>query len=372
MRLRFITSTPLEVSRGSGTFVGITTLAVALRALGVTVESLTPKIKLPIYTAQRLFFNETLRWRQLAPVDVTVGFDMDGYTLSRANTALNVASIKGVIADEMRFESGLTRATMRIQAACERKHVQRADAVVTTSRYSAERIQALYALSAQPHIVPELIDLQSWTKLLESVNHRGVPHFSPPLREVESTPARFTILSVCRFYPRKRLDVLLAAAARLLPRIPNLEVRIVGGGPESTRLKKICRDKNLDAIVTFRENISQSELAREYQACDVFCLPSVQEGFGIVFLEAMAAGKPIIAARAAAVPEVVQQGLLADPDNGESLAAAIERLYGDPALRQAFADKGREVVKEFDAPVVARLFLRKMESMLGSYTRSPY
>ena len=91
-----------------------------------------------------------------------------------------------------------------------------------------------------------------------------------------------------------------------------------------------------------------------------------------MFLEAMAAGKPIIAARAAAVPEVVQHGLLVEPDKEEPLAAAIERLYGDPALRQALADKGREVVKEFDAPVVARLFLRKMESMLGSYSRSPY
>jgi len=350
MRLRFITSTPLEVSRGSGTFVGVTTLADALRALGVSVEFLTPRIKLPIYTAQRLLFNETLRWRQLSPADVTVGFDMDGYSLSRQDAGRHVASIKGVIADEMRFESGLTRATMQIQAACERKHVQRADAVITTSRYSAQRLQSLYRLSEKPDVVPELIDLSAWKKLLEA-------------ETAKQKPGRFVVLSVGRFYPRKRFDVLLRAAARLRGRIPELEVRIVGGGPESTRLEKICRDENLQNVVTWRKDISQQDLAREYQSCDLFCLPSVQEGFGIVFLEAMAAGKPIVAARAAAVPEVVRQGLLVEPDNDEALAAAIERLHQDPDLRQSLAHEGREVVTQFDAPAVAAIFLRKLEEL---------
>ena len=63
---------------------------------------------------------------------------------------------------------------------------------------------------------------------------------------------------------------------------------------------------------------------REYKRADVFCLPSVQEGFGIVLLEAMAAGKPIVAARAAAIPEVAPHGLLVEPDSPEALAAGIE------------------------------------------------
>jgi glycosyltransferase involved in cell wall biosynthesis len=194
-----------------------------------------------------------------------------------------------------------------------------------------------------------LIDLQAWEQLLSA--------------NVGAKTAKFVVLSVGRFYPRKRLDVLLRAAARLRERIPELEVRIAGGGPEEARLTKVCREQKLGDIVTWRKDISQAELAREYQACDVFCLPSVQEGFGIVFLEAMAAGKPIVAVRAAAVPEVVRHGLLVEPDSDEALAAAIERLYREPRLRQTLADKGREEVAQFDAPVVAAAFLRKSEEL---------
>lgn len=352
MRIRFITSTPLEVSRGSGTFVGITTLANALRKHGVEVEFVVPSLRLPIYTLQRLAFNESLRFRSLPPADVTLGFDMDGYSVAHRG-GLHIASVKGVIADEMRFEAGLTRATMRVQAACERVHVRNAQAVITTSRYSAGRIQSLYEVARAPLIVPELIDLEAWQALWNSV----------PPRPADD---KFVVLCVCRFYPRKRLHVLLAAAARLRNRVPQLEVRIVGGGPEGARLKRICREQQLEGVVNWREDISQAELMQEYKRADVFCLPSMQEGFGIVFLEAMASGKPIVAARAAAVPEVVRHGILVEPESDEELAAGIERLYLDRDLRAGLGAAGRVFVKQFDASLVSTMFLRSLTSLMQS------
>lgn len=365
MRLRFLTSTPLDVSRGSGTFVGITTLANALRAQGAGVEFVTPTIRLPNYTAQRLLFNQQLRFRRLPPTDVTVGFDMDGYTLSRRHPHdFHVASIKGVIADEMRFERGATHETMKIQSRCERIHVRTADQVITTSKYSAQRIKDLYGLQRTPEIIPELIDLEAWTTLLNS--QKGVPHPTRYFCERVGTltSSTFAVLTVCRFYPRKRLEVLLRAAARLRTRIPELQLRIVGGGPEANKLKRICQEEQLERIVTWRENIAQKELAQEYLNCDAFCLPSVQEGFGIVFLEAMAAGKPVVAARAAAATEVVSHAVLVDPDNDEALAAGIEQLHRDTHLRESIAIAGEIQVKQFDAPKVAKLFLSKMESFV--------
>jgi glycosyltransferase involved in cell wall biosynthesis len=89
----------------------------------------------------------------------------------------------------------------------------------------------------------------------------------------------------------------------------------------------------------------------------VFCLPSLQEGFGIVFLEAMAAGKPIVAARAAAVPEVVRSGILVEPESPEALAEGIVRLYRDPGLCSSLASAGFRDVEQFDVHRVAGLFL---------------
>src|SRR5206468_2410469 len=127
-----------------------------------------------------------------------------------------------------------------------------------------------------------------------------------------------TVLCVARMYPRKRLDVLLRAGARLRGRIPGVRVRIVGDGPESARLRALSAGLGLEETVTFLGEISRSALAVEYVGADCFCLPTVQEGFGLVFAEAMAAGLPIVACRTAAVPEVVEDGrtgLLVSPND---------------------------------------------------------
>ena len=134
-------------------------------------------------------------------------------------------------------------------------------------------------------------------------------------------------------------------------------MRIVGGGPDAFRLRRLCGELHLEGTVRWLGDVTADQLAAEYNDADVFCLPSVQEGFGIVFLEAMAAGKPIVAARAAAVPEVVRHGLLVEPENDDALADAIEKLYGDSQLRASLAEHGRRDVKRFDMRRVARCFI---------------
>jgi len=278
---------------------------------------------------------------------------MDGYRTAGREGVPHVAAIKGVIADELRFERGATRLMMSLQARCEDIHLRRADMVITTSRYAVSRIEQLYGVRKPIAVVPELIDLVCWQRLFD--NNPAAPD-----------PAKFTVLTVCRFYPRKRLHLLLGSAARLRHVIPGLELRIVGGGPERLRLESICREKRLADVVCWLGDVDRKVLAAEYQRCDLFCLPSVQEGFGIVFLEAMAAGKPIIAARAAAVPEVLDQGELVEPDNEEALAGAILDLYRDPDRRAVLASAGATTVERYDATNIARLFLAELRSALGS------
>jgi glycosyltransferase involved in cell wall biosynthesis len=340
-RLQFITAIPLEVTHGSGCFVGIETLRRGIRALGGEVELISPSVHLPIFTATRILFNEQLRWRRFGG-NVIVGFDADGYGLSKGR-APHIAAIKGVLADAIRFESGFTRASMALQARLEKLHARRADLVITISQYCASRLEEFYGVR-NATVVPELIDLQAWQSLFAA-------------NPAPATAGRFTVLCVCRFYPRKRVDVLLRAANMLTGRIPELEVRIVGGGPERARLHALSRTLRLEAVVHWVGDASLEALAQEYNRADVFCLPSVQEGFGIVYLEAMAAGKPIVAARAAASPEVVKHGLLVEPESPEALAEAILKLYSDSELRNQLGECGKQWVVNYEMKRVASRFL---------------
>jgi glycosyltransferase involved in cell wall biosynthesis len=235
---------------------------------------------------------------------------------------------------------------MALQARLEAKHARRADRVITISQYCVGRLEELYGVR-NAVVVPELIDLEEWRRLFQA--NPAQPH-----------DRRFTVLSVCRFYPRKRLDVLLRAAALLRNDIPQLEIRIVGGGPERQRLGQLASELRLAQTVRWVGDVSMNQLAAEYNRCDVFCLPSAQEGFGIVFLEAMAAGKPIVAARAAAVPEVVRSGVLVEPENPEALADGILRLYRDPNLRQSFAVSGLRDVEQFGMHHIAARFIAEI------------
>ncbi len=342
-RLDFITAIPQDVRRGSGCLVGIQTLAKGLVQLNCDIALVHPALHLPVFSLERICFNEGLRFHTFRPGTITVGFDADAYAIAGRRERPHVASIKGVIADVLTFERGAARASLTLQAHLEKLHARRADLVVTPSRYCAERLDEHYGVR-NAVVVPELIDLSHWRDLL---------------RDVASSSANghFTVLCVCRFYARKRVDVLLRAAAMLQARIPELEVRIVGGGMEAVRLRRLWHELHLEATVPWVGDVTIRQLAAEYQRAHVFCLPSVQEGFGIVFLEAMAAEKPIVATHSAAVPEVVQHGCLVEPGNAEALAAAIEALYSDTEMRMRKGEMGRRVVERFDMKRVAQVFL---------------
>jgi glycosyltransferase involved in cell wall biosynthesis len=350
-RLGFITAIPQTVHRGSGCYVGISTLAAGAKSLGHHVEMITPQVRLGVSLLERYLFNQALRWRSEWDLDAVLGFDLDGYSLPRLPGIPHIANIKGVLADALPFERGSARAMMAIQSRWEAEHARRADLVVTISEHCKGRLQELYGVRGAIAVVPEMIDLDTWRRLFRE-------------NPVSRSDDEFVVLCVCRFYPRKRLELLLRAANLLRRRIPELRIRIVGGGPEAPALLRLWRELKLEPIVSWLGELPRHELAREYNRADVFCLPSVQEGFGIVFLEAMAAGLPIVAARAAAVPEVVKHGVLVDPKDFEALADGIWRLWRDPALRIAIQKQQSQDVEEYGMVRVATRFLHEVERVV--------
>jgi glycosyltransferase involved in cell wall biosynthesis len=341
-RLIFVTGTSSTVAEGSGTWVGISGLRNAIAALGHEVVMVTPD-DAHTTTRSRILFNIRIR-KQLrtARADAIIGFDLDGVFAPRKGP-LHVAAIKGVLADEAKHEGGIERLALTIQARLEARHVRRADRVVTSSAYSAERIASFYGIDREEiAIVPEMIDLNTWDRALE-----------PAPRE-EGPPR---ILTVAHLYPRKGVDTLLRAFAS----VPGeAHLRIVGTGPERERLEHLSHTLGIADRVHFLGHLPFVALVAEYRNAAIFALPTEQEGFGIVFLEAMASSLPIVATRVAAVPEVVSDGvtaLLANPGDESTLAQMLATLLADAALRKSLGDSGRAHVARFAAPAVAQQFL---------------
>lgn len=159
------------------------------------------------------------------------------------------------------------------------------------------------------------------------------------VRDIREREDRPILLFAGRLVPYKGVDVLLEAMRGL-----DAVALIVGQGPKLSDLQRNARALGVDDRVRFLGSVTDAELAALYGACDVFVLPSVtrQEAFGVVQLEAMAAGKPVVSTDlgtgVAWVNQHGETGLVVPPRDPDALRTAIGRLLGDPALRMSLGD----------------------------------
>lgn len=349
-RIAFIDSWVQSSVEGSGTAVAIGGLHRTLLRRGIRVTRLAPPRPKPRnITARRLLFNLYLpAMLDRLHYDLAVGFDIDGFLWSRRERRVPyLASIKGVLAEESRQERGMVRQLLWSLSRLEGINASNADAVITTSDYCRRAIQQHYGVAEQSiYLVPEGIDLKRWRRI-----ERDTPRRSDGA----------TILCVARQYPRKHIADLLRAMPLVRAAVPNARAIIVGDGPEHASLRALAADLRLGSAVDLVGAIPDDDVvAQMYYRADVFCLPSVQEGFGIVFLEAMASGLPIVATTAAAIPEVVPHryaGVLVPPGNVGALAEALIELLRNPDQRAMYGAFGREYVEAYDWDRVADRFL---------------
>ena len=350
LRIVFLDSWRTAPHDGSGTAVGIASLAEALRILGHEVAVLRPKTDSGSFSS-RILFNLRLpgRFRDRPVPDLVVGFDLDGLFL-RFGSALPryVVALKGVAWDEARFaRSASERRLLRTLGRLERRNARRADRVIVPSEYSAGVVQREYCIPGNRiGVVPEPIDLAPFDRL----------------RMADRAPREpATILSVARQYPRKDTATLLRALPDVRRAVPGARLRIVGGGPELPELRALASTLGLGDAVQFEGAVPDDDAVRRaFFEADVFCLPSRQEGFGIAFLEAMAAGLPVVAARAGAVPELVQDGetgLLVPPGKPGALSETLVLLLQDRELGARLGRAGLRRAREYDLESVGRAFV---------------
>ncbi|MEM7200742.1 MAG: glycosyltransferase family 4 protein [Planctomycetota bacterium] len=185
------------------------------------------------------------------------------------------------------------------------------------------------------------------------VIYNAIPHLridgtSADLRrELEIPTDAFCVLFVGRLQRQKSVETLIRAAARLRDQIPRLSVQIIGEGSEREALDALCRELDAEDLVRFRGVTRAPE--RYFAAADVFALPSVFEGFGLVVLEAFRAGLPVVATDIEGPAELIDHGhngLLVPPRQDDQLAAALTSLHDDAALRQRLAEAGEQTFTE--------------------------
>jgi len=172
------------------------------------------------------------------------------------------------------------------------------------------------------------------------------------LPESPHLPQGQIILTVGRWSASERYkgaDKLIRAVAQLYPAFPGLNLVAVGGGDDLPRLRTLASELGIAGRVHFFDGLSREEVAACYARANIFALPSTGEGFGMVFLEAMAFGAPIVAAACGGSTDLVHDesnGLLVAPNNAKELSQALERLLKDDSLRFRLGRCGAETVRQ--------------------------
>jgi glycosyltransferase involved in cell wall biosynthesis len=247
--------------------------------------------------------------------------------------------------------------------------VRNADAVFGISRFVTETVVATGTPRERVHTVLNGIDLSPWDSQLDGRDVRrelGVPLDAPLLA------------SVSRLFAQKGQRELLKALARVRPRHPDVWLLIVGadavevhGGSFTRELEVLARELGVADRVVFTGG--RSDIPRIMAACDVFTLPSVEEPFGLVFLEAMLMKRPVVALDDGGTPEVVEHGrsgLLSPANDIDALADNISRLLGDRDLRARFGAYGHSrVIEMFSAERMARDAGEAYEAVVSNVTR---
>ena len=189
-------------------------------------------------------------------------------------------------------------------------------------------------------------------------NGIAVEHFAGPVQPwPQYQDGKTNILFVGRLEKRKGLKYLLAAYSRLKWEYPDLRLLVVGPGNLDKESHQILSARN-PADVELVGGVSYQDLPRYYASADIFCSPATgQESFGIVLLEAMAAGKPIVASDIEGYAGIIrdgQQGLLFPRKDSDALADALAVLINDPARAARMGATGRRLVEQYRWKVVAR------------------
>ncbi len=236
------------------------------------------------------------------------------------------------------------------------RYLRKADAIVAVSDFTRRYLMQHYAVADEKiHLITNGVDLNQFTPGLRS----------EALIRRYGLQGKKILLTVGRLIPRKGIDKTIEALPQVLAQQPDAHYLVVGGGPYLAELEGLVAQLGLEQHVTFAGRIAEEELVEHYRLCDLFLMPNREmpdketEGFGLVFLEANACDKPVIAGLAGGAVEAVKHGyngLSVDGNQVDEIAAAILTLSQDPALAQQLRSNGLALAQQSSFAACAKRF----------------
>jgi glycosyltransferase involved in cell wall biosynthesis len=229
------------------------------------------------------------------------------------------------------------------------------DQILAVSRFTAERIKRVFGVGEDVlQIFPNAVDVTDITGRSQSPQKR---------------PGNGRILTVARLDEwEKGIGAVIRALPLVIPRVGKVEYTIVGDGKLRADMEALAREVGVAEHVRFAGRVSDDELLAAYRDADAFVMPSLKEGFGIVYLEAWQHQLPVLAGDRDAGGEVVENGvdgLVVDPTSTQQIADAIVKLLTEPGLAARLGAAGRaKLEREYSHERFAERFQRAVGTYL--------
>ena len=252
---------------------------------------------------------------------------------------LRQAGVRRLVASSHGHEAGWAMLPGARQAL--RRIGNQVDVVTYVAEYTRQRLAGAFGSRAALVQLAPGVDLDTFNPAVSG----------SAVRQRHGLVGRRVVVCVSRLVPRKGQDVLIQAMPTILARIPEATLLIVGGGRYEQRLRTLARHAGVADRVVFTGSVPSAELPEHFAAGDVFAMPCRTrrlgmdvEGLGIVFLEASAAGLPVVAGNSGGAPETVRQGITGEVVDGRDVVAVAARVSGllaDPRRAAAMGAAGR-------------------------------
>jgi len=245
-----------------------------------------------------------------------------------------------------------------------RDYLHAADKVIAVSAFTCDALTQQMGLRAEQM----------------SLVHNGVDtdRFTPGERDQKLVQkhglgGKKVVLTLGRLVPRKGADMAVRAMAKVIRQRPDVHYLIVGDGELRPELERLIAQEDLGAQMTLVGSVSEPDLVRYFRLCDLFLMPNRTmpdgdtEGFGLVFREANACGKPVIGGRAGGAVEAVvdgESGYLVNGENVDDIAARVLDVLDDEALAAHLGARGLEIARASNTREVASRFVQIAERVL--------